>query len=533
MVDISPVESTTLAEYRLLPRAPKHSGPVDLGCPLVKYRPADGESSIINLNLAVTSAAMQSVSGVQMGSTLPLEGGLAVIFCSQPVEDEADMIRQIKRSKAGFQNQPTAVAPELSVDGVRQVIEKTGYSNIAVTSDGASNGILLGFISTRDVADKPGTDNAGSVMKKFSRAALDAIVKGMMQSAGPEEIIQAVHDYIPYGLAPISQNHANTLLVETSRSFIPIINDDGTLNSMVFFRDLQTHRNYPLAVLDSNQRPLAAAAINTTDYKERVPALVDSEVDIIFVDSSNGLKEHQKSCIEWIISEYEGKVPVVGGNIITRQGFSYLVEAGACAVKIGMGGGSICITQEQKGVGRGQAAAMKEVADARDDYFRETGVYVPLICDGGIVHPRNVAMAYVFGADAVMMGRWFARMEESPTDVEIIRGQKMKPYWGEGSARARKWREQRYGQIGFDEGVEGYVPHAGRMRSNINDLVIKVSATIADAGCSSIMALHNPLDPKPVEVERVSIFSAQEGAVHDILVGSQNEIYRESQWNEK
>jgi IMP dehydrogenase len=354
-------------------------------------------------------------------------------------------------------------------------------------------------------------------MRAFAAQDLEEIIAEARKTGSEREIIASVRNYIPYGKAGLSLAEANELLLKHDCKFLPIVDENGNLNSVVFDKDLRNHQEHPLALVDDQKRLLASAGINTHDYKKRVRTLVEAGVDILFVDSSNGFTEYQKECIEWVKNNYH--IPIVGGNVITKEAFDYLVGAGADAVKIGMGGGSICITQEQKGVGRGQASALYEIAKRREEYFEESGgMYVPLICDGGIVHPKDIAMAYAFGADVVMMGRWFARLDESPSEIRIRGGQPFKPYWGEGTEKAKNW--QRYqegeggGKLAFEEGIEGWVPYVGSLHDNLIEAVSKIQAFFAENARLNIEEMHD----SPIHVERVSLASIREGRAHDVLI---------------
>ena len=201
------------------------------------------------------------------------------------------------------------------------------------------------------------------------------------------------------------------------------------------------------------------------------------------------------------------------------------IKPDAKAVKVGMGGGSICITQEQKGTGRGLATTIIKVAAARDTYFKKTGKYIPLIADGGIVNAKDVTIALALGADYVMMGRYFARMDESPTEKMTIKNHVMKPYWGEGSARAREWKEIRYNQAQFVEGVEGFVQYAGKLRDNLPETLAKIKASMSSVGAQNIQEFH-----KKAELEVVSALSIREGQAHDIYLPGNDNTYNATNW---
>jgi IMP dehydrogenase len=473
--------SRTLTEFRLLPGLTTRETSIDavtLASPLV-LRP---DGSAIALKTPVLAAAMQSVSGPRMGIELARLGGVAVVYCSQSVEDEAGMVAKIKAHKAGFV-EPRTVRPEAPLREVEALRRREGFSTFPVVDEG---GRLLGLITRRDY---------------------DARIHANVPAR--ERMVPRSQLNVGVGITDLEK--ANALLVEGHRSVLPIVDSEDRLLSLVFRKDIEDHLDNPDQVVDEKKRLLAVAAINTHDYHERVPALVEAGVDVLVVDSSDGHTIFQRETIEWVRRRAPA-LPIVGGNVITGEGFDYLVESGAGAVKVGMGGGSICITQEQKGTGRGLATAVLKVAEARDRYHAKTGIHVPVIADGGIVNSKDVVIALALGADIVMMGRFFARLEESPTETVRINDRVMKPYWGEGSARAREWSPARYRQAAFVEGVEGFVEYAGKLRDNLPLLVTKVKSALSSCGCRTIAELH-----ANAELELVSALAIREGKVHDIL----------------
>ena len=473
--------SRTLTEFRLLPGLTTRETSIDqvsLASPLA-LRPGGG---VVTLKLPALAAAMQSVSGPRMGIELAKLGGAAVIFCSQSIEDEAAMVAKIKAHKAGFV-EPRTVSPETLLREVDALRRQEGFSTFPVV-DG--DGRLLGLITRRDYDARIHSD-VPAKERMVPRAQLDV------------------------GVGITDLEAANALLIEGHRSVLPIVDRQDRLLSLVFRKDIEDHLDNPDQVVDEKKRLLAVAAINTHDVRERVPALVEAGVDVLVIDSSDGHSAFQRDALEWIRRRVPD-LPVVGGNVITGEGFDYLVASGAGAVKVGMGGGSICITQEQKGTGRGLATSIMKVVEARDRYEARTGVHVPVVADGGIVNSKDVVIALALGADAVMMGRFFARMEESPTETVRINDRVMKPYWGEGSARAREWSPARYRQAAFVEGVEGFVEYAGKLRENLDLLASKVRAALSSCGCRTIAELH-----ANAELELVSALAIREGKVHDIL----------------
>ncbi len=480
--------SRTLMEFRLLPKLTTSQTAIDkisLKTPLVYS--SDSQRKY-NLNIPIVSAAMQSVSGSRMGIELAKLGGCAFIFCSQPIDEQVAMVSTIKHSKAGFVK-PKVVPPYMLISELHKLRLSTDYNVFPVTDE---NNRLLGIITRND---------------------FDRTLHGSLQVQ--DRMIPRAN--LVTGVNTINLKSANAILVESHQSVLPIVDENDKLLYLVFRKDIEDHLNNPLQVVDHQKRLICTAAINTHDYKERINELVNEGIDALCIDSSDGYTEFQKNVLEWSLSEYPD-VPVIGGNVVTADGFRYLVDHGARAIKIGMGSGSICITQEQKGTGRGLATAIIAVSDARDKYFSETGKYIPLIADGGIVNSKDLVIALALGADYAMMGRYFARMEESPTETVTINNRIMKPYWGEGSNRAREWQQRRYHQATFAEGVEGFVEYAGKLKDNIDRTIMKIKSTLSTCGVSSIPELH-----QHAELELVSSLSIREGKVHDVFVPQNND----------
>ena len=406
--------SRTFGEYLLIPgytSAECIPSNVSLRTPLVKFK--KGEEPEISLNIPMTSAIMQSVSDDKLAIALAKEGGLSFIYGSQSIESEAEMVARVKAYRAGFVVSDSNLCPEDTLADVLELKERTGHSTMAVTEDGTPHGRLIGIVTSRDY--------------RVSRMDPAAKVRDFMTRF--EDVIYAYED--------TTLKEANDIIWEHKLNSLPIIDKDQHLISMVFRKDYDSHKENENELIDKSKRFMVGAGINTRDYRDRVPALLKAGADVLCIDSSDGYTEWQKRVIEYIREEYGDSVKVGAGNVVDREGFRFLAEAGADFIKIGVGGGAICITREQKGIGRGQATAVMEVARARDEYFEETGVYIPICSDGGIVHDYHVTLALAMGADFVMLGRYFARFDESPTKRVNVNGSYMKEYWGEGSARAR------------------------------------------------------------------------------------------------
>lgn len=483
----------TFSEYLLVPGYSSSEcvpANVDLRTPLVKFK--KGEEPAITMNIPLVSAIMQSVSDDKMAVALSKEGGISFIYGSQSIEDEAAMVERVKTHRAGFVSSDSNIRPDSTLADIIALKEKTGHSTVAVTSDGTVNGKLEGIVTSRDY--------------RVSRMDLNTKVKEFMTPIS--EMITAP--------AETTLQEANDIIWENKLNTLPIIDDEGRLLYMVFRKDYATHKEYPLELLDSKKRHIVGAGINTRDYAERVPALVNAGVDVLCIDSSEGYSEWQKITLAWIREHYGDSVKVGAGNVVDAAGFRFLAECGADFVKVGIGGGSICITREQKGIGRGQATAVIEVAKARDEYYKETGIYVPICSDGGIVYDYHMTLALAMGADFLMLGRYFARFDESPTNKVNINGNYMKEYWGEGSNRARNWQRYDLGgaqKLSFEEGVDSYVPYAGSLKDNVNLTLNKVRSTMCNCG-----ALNIPELQAKAKITLVSATSIVEGGAHDVVL---------------
>lgn len=485
--------SRTFNEYLLIPGySSKDCLPsnVSLKTPLVKFK--KGETSPITLNTPLVSAIMQAVSDDRMAIALAKEGGLSFIFCSQSIESEANMVRRVKSYKAGFVKSDSNIGPEDTLKEVLEVKERTGHNTIAVTSDGTADGKLLGIVTGRDY--------------RVSRMELDTKVKEFMTPFSS----------LIYAKEGITLKEANDIIWEHKLNSLPIIDEEGRLVNMVFRKDYDTHKENPCEMLDAKKRYMVGAGINTRDYKERIPALVEAGADVLCIDSSEGYTEWQKMTIDFVREKYGDSVKIGAGNVVDREGFRFLADAGADFVKLGIGGGSICITREQKGIGRGQASVVIEVAKARDEYFEETGVYVPICSDGGIVYDHHITLALAMGADFIMLGRYFSRFDESPTNKLNINGNYVKEYWGEGSNRARNWQRYDMGgaaKLSFEEGVDAYVPYAGSLKDNLQVTLGKVKSTMCNCGAITIPELQ-----QKAKISLVSATSIIEGGAHDVIL---------------
>ncbi|MEC0239810.1 IMP dehydrogenase [Paenibacillus dokdonensis] len=491
--------SRTFGEYLLIPGyssvecIPTN---VSLQTPLVKFK--KGNKPPMSLKIPMTSAIMQSVSDDTMAISLAKEGGLSFIYGSQSIESQAQMVARVKSYRAGFVVSDSNISPEGTLDELLMLKKKTNHSTVAVTIDGSSRGKLVGIVTSRDY--------------RVSRMNLDTKVKDFMTPF--EELI--------HGNKDTTLKEANNIIWEHKLNCLPIIDDEQRLISMVFRKDYNTNKKNENELIDESKRYMVGAGINTRDYAERIPALLQAGVDVLCIDSSEGFTEWQKIVLEYVRKNYGDTVKIGAGNIVDKEGFRFLAEAGADFVKVGIGGGAICITREQKGIGRGQATALIEVAKARDEYFNETGIYVPICSDGGTVHDYHITLALAMGADFLMLGRYFARFDESPTKKVNINGNYMKEYWGEGSTRAKNWQRYDLGgdeKLSFEEGVDSFVPYAGSLEDNVGLSLSIVRSTMCNCGYLTISELQ-----KNAKITLVSSTSIVEGSAHDVLLKDSRQI---------
>ena len=472
--------SRTFNEYLLVPGYSSKECRVEnvsLKTPITKFK--KGEEPKITMNIPLVSAVMQAVSDDKMAVALAKEGGISFIFGSQPIESQAAMIRRVKTHKAGFVTSDSNLRPDQTLKDVLELKALKGHSTIAITDDGTAEGKILGLVTSRDY--------------RVSRMSPDTKISEFMTP----------FDKLIYGRSGITLSEANDILWDHKLNALPIIDDNQRLTHFVFRKDYDSHKSNPNELLDEQKRYMVGAGINTRDHEQRVPALIDAGVDILCIDSSEGYSQWQADTIAWIRERYGDDIKIGAGNVVDF-------------VKIGIGGGSICITREQKGIGRGQATAVIEVAAARDEYFKETGIYVPICSDGGIVYDHHLTLALAMGADFIMLGRYFARFDESPTNKLNVNGNYVKEYWGEGSSRARNWQRYDLGgdpRMKFEEGVDSYVPYAGPLHDNVNLSLTKVKSTMCNCGALSIKELQ-----ERAKLTLVSATSIVEGGAHDVIL---------------
>lgn len=494
MAHIFDEPSRTFNEYLLVPGYSSTECRVEnvsLRTPVVKFRKGEEESPI-QMNIPMVSAIMQAVSGDRLAIALAKEGGISFIYGSQSIESQAEMVKRVKDHKAGFVTSDANIRPDQTLEDLLALKARTGHSTTAVTEDGTAEGKMVGLVTSRDY--------------RISRLSPDTKVSEFMTP----------FDKLIYAKAGVTLSEANDILWDNKLNALPIVDDNQKLAYFVFRKDYDTHKEYPDELLDEHKRYVVGAGVNTRDYAERIPALVEAGADVLCIDSSEGYSEWQKITLDFVREKYGDSVKIGAGNVVDRDGFNYLADAGADFIKIGIGGGSICITREQKGIGRGQASAVIEVAKARDEYYERTGVYIPICSDGGIVYDYHMTLALAMGADFLMLGRYFSRFDESPTAKLTINGSYVKEYWGEGSNRARNWQRYDLGgdsKLSFEEGVDSYVPYAGPLSDNVRQSLQKVKSTMCNCGVTTIPDLQ-----RDAKLTVVSATSIVEGGAHDVIL---------------
>ncbi|MEG0291825.1 MAG: IMP dehydrogenase [Anaerovoracaceae bacterium] len=484
--------SRTFNEYLLVPGYSSKECKVDnvsLKTPITKFK--RGEEAEISMNIPLVSAVMQAVSDDKLAVALAKEGGVSFIFGSQSIEDQAEMVRKAKSTKAGFVTSDANIRPDQTLNDLLELKARTGHSTTAVTEDGTSEGKLVGLVTSRDyrISRMDGNTKVSEFMTPF------------------EKLI--------YAKAGATLSEANDILWDNKLNSLPVIDENQRLTHFVFRKDYDSHKANPNELLDADKRYIVGAGINTRDYQQRIPALVEAGVDILCIDSSEGFSEWQADTLKFVRDNYGDSVKIGAGNVVDEEGFLYLANAGADFIKIGIGGGSICITREQKGIGRGQASAVQDVAKARNDYFKKTGIYIPICSDGGIVYDYHMTLALAMGADFLMLGRYFARFDEAPGAKLNVNGNYVKEYWGEGSNRARNWQRYDMGgdsKLSFEEGVDSYVPYAGTLSDNVRQSLQKVKSTMCNCGVLTIEELQ-----EKSKMTLVSATSIVEGGAHDVI----------------
>ncbi|HZX22782.1 MAG TPA: IMP dehydrogenase [Woeseiaceae bacterium] len=448
----------------------------------------------IGMNIPLTSAAMDTVTEGRLAITIAQEGGIGIIHKNMTPEEQARQVVLVKKYESGVISDPITVSPDLTIREVMELTRSKNISGVPVV-DGDET---VGIVTNRDLRFETKLDSAvSSVMTPKEKLVT------VREGAGKEEVLSLLH-----------KHRIEKVLV---------VDDDFRLRGMITAKDFQKATDFPLACKDERGALRVGAAVGTgADTEERVELLVKSGVDVIVVDTSHGFSRGVLDRVSWIKRHYPD-TQVIGGNVVTGDAALALVEAGADAVKVGIGPGSICTTRVVAGVGVPQISAVAEVADA----LAPSGI--PLIADGGIRFSGDIAKALVAGGYCVMIGGLFAGTEESPGEVELYQGRSYKSYRGMGSIGAMaKGSKDRYFQDATEEleklvpeGIEGRVPYKGSMVAIVHQLMGGVRAAMGYTGCSSIDEMRT----KPQFV-RITGAGMRESHVHDVAITKEAPNYR-------
>jgi len=447
----------------------------------------------IELNIPLLSAAMDTVTEARLAIALAQEGGLGIIHKNMPPEQQALQVRMVKKFESGVIKDPITVTPDTSIRDVMEVTRAHSISGVPVV-DGED---LVGIVTSRDLRFEKGYDNpVSSIMT-------------------PKEKLVTVTE-------TEGQSEAKALLHKYRIEKVLVVNDQFQLRGMITVKDIQKSKDFPLACKDSQGSLRVGAAVGTGgDSEERVKALVGAGVDVIVVDTAHGHSQGVLDRVRWVKQNFP-QIQVVGGNIATAEAALDLVEAGADAVKVGIGPGSICTTRIVAGVGVPQITAVANIADA----LREKGI--PLIADGGIRFSGDIAKALAAGAHCVMIGSMFAGTEEAPGEVELYQGRSYKSYRGMGSLGAMKeGSSDRYFQESSNvdklvpEGIEGRVPYKGPMLNIVHQLLGGIRSSMGYVGCKDMDEMRS----KPGFV-RVTSAGMRESHVHDVTITKEAPNYR-------
>jgi len=445
-------------------------------------------TSRIRLNLPFVSSPMDTVTEADMAIGMALHGGIGIIHYSNTIEEQVQHVRRAKRFENGFITDPVVLGPDNRIRDVDAIKAKHGFSSVPITEDGTLEGRLIGIVTGRDI--------------DFERDR-----ERPLREVMTTRLITA-----PQG---VTLQEANEILHKNKVGKLPIVDGRGRLVAMICRRDLITNQEYPLASKDADKRLLVGAAISTHEQdKERLAELVKAGVDVVVIDSSQGDSVFQAEMIRYIKRKYP-HLDVVGGNVVTERQCRRLISAGADALRVGMGPGSICTTQETLAVGRPQASAVYYCAKVG----REAGV--PVIADGGIASPGHAVKALALGASTVMMGSLLAGTAESPGEYFYEGGQRLKRYRGMASASALKAGGAKRYQAEQDrvqvvQGVEGFVVDKGPLRTFLPYLAQSLRHSLQEVGCRNIAELHEALDGSRLRFEVRSPSAQREGGVHSL-----------------
>ncbi len=451
----------------------------------------------IALNIPLLSAAMDTVTEARLAITIAQEGGIGIIHKNMTAENQAREVAKVKKYESGVIKDPITVTPDTTIREVIQLTREKNISGVPVVEKG---GHLAGIVTNRDLRFETRFDEP--VAKVMTPRPRLVTVK---EGAPKAEVIRLLHEH----------------RIEK----VLVVDHEFHLRGLITVKDIQKATDYPLACKDSQERLRVGAAVGVgAGTEERVEALIRAGVDVIVVDTAHGHSQGVIDRVCWIKQHYS-EVQVIGGNIATGEAAVALLEAGADAVKVGIGPGSICTTRVVAGVGVPQITAVSNVAQALKD------TDVPLIADGGIRYSGDVVKALAAGAHSVMLGSLFAGTEEAPGEVELYQGRSYKTYRGMGSLGAMAQQQgssDRYFQEETDtieklvpEGIEGRVPYKGSVVAIIHQLLGGVRASMGYTGCRTINELHDK-----ARFVRITGAGVRESHVHDVTIIKEAPNYR-------
>lgn len=444
----------------------------------------------IVLERPFVSSPMDTVTESKMAISLALMGGIGIIHCNNTIEEQVKEVKRVKRYENGFILDPVVFSPENKVQDVLDIKEKYHFSGIPITETGKLNSKLLGIVTNRDI----------DFEKSVNRPLFEVMTKDILTAD-----------------EGISLSNANKLLKDSKKGKLPIIDEDGNLVALMSRNDLLTNKDYPLASKDINKQLMVGAAISTreSDY-ERVDELIKAGVNVLVIDSAQGNSLYASDMITYIKEEYDDPVDVIAGNVVTVDQCANLIRSGADGLRIGMGPGSICITQTTMACGRAQATAVYKCAW----YAKQNSI--PIVADGGIANIGHITKALAIGASTVMMGSMFAGTEEAPGEYFYEDGVRQKRYRGMASLEAlQEYGGKRYFSESTDkvqvaQGVSGSIVDKGSVFDYIPYLVKGIQHAFQDIGEKTIPKLHEMLYSGRLRFEGRSLSAQVEGGVHDM-----------------